>query len=146
MLNKLDNLEHYDDFVPDVIITDYADITRSENRGEKRHQIDEIWLGHRFISQERNCLVLTASHSNKATFDRDIRQGDLSEDYRKLNHVTWAGALNQNEEENEQGIMRLSVLADRYQRFNGMNEAKVLQCLDIGQVCLDSRVVRKDSN
>jgi hypothetical protein len=141
---SLDNMEYYDNFIPDVIVSDYADITAPERQQDKRHQIDETWQGYRAISQKRNCLVVTASHSNKATFDRNVRQGDMAEDYRKLHHVTWAGALNQTEEEIDQGVMRLSVIADRFNRYNPNTEALMTQCFDIGRFYLDSRVVKRE--
>jgi hypothetical protein len=87
--------------------------------------------------------MVTASHTNKATFDRDIRQSDLSEDARKMNHLTLAASLNQNEEDMENGVMRIGVIKDRFHRFSKMYEAVVLQCLDIGMPYLDSRLVKK---
>ena len=146
METHLDNFEHYENWVPDVVIADYADITKPERTGEKRHQIDETWLAYRGLSLARHMLVVTASHSNKATYDRDVRQGDMSEDNRKLNHVTWAGALNQSDDEADMGVMRIGVLADRFGSFSKNTEAVILQCLDIGQFCLDSRIVRKEVN
>lgn len=145
MRTHLDNLEYYENFIPDVVISDYADITKPERNNEKRHQIDETWLGYRALSMDKNCLVVTASHSNKMTFDRDIRQSDLSEDNRKINHVTWMGALNQSEDDRSQGVMRISIMADRYRSFSKQVEAITLQCLDVGRVCLDSRIVKKES-
>jgi hypothetical protein len=137
----LDNYEHYDDFIPDVIVVDYADITSPESRQEKRHQIDEIWQGYRAIAQKRNCLVVTASHTNKNTFDRDIREGDASEDYRKFNHLTLALGLNQTNEEAKKNIMRINMLKDRSRRAQKTKEVVVLQNLDIGQICIDSKIV-----
>ena len=140
----LDNLEHYEGFTPDLLVLDYADILKPESGKERRHQIDETWQSLRGLGQDRSIAVVTASHTNKATFDRDIRQSDLSEDNRKLNHVTLAIALNQSEDDEEKNIQRLSVIADRYKKVNKTREAVVLQCLDIGMPYLDSRISKKE--
>jgi hypothetical protein len=139
----LDNLEYYEKFIPDAIVLDYADILSPERGGERRHQIDETWQALRGVGQDRSMAIITASHSNKATFDRDIRQSDLSEDNRKLNHVTLAIAINQNEDDEEKGVHRFCVIADRYRRFSRTTEAIVLRCLDIGRPYLDSRLSKK---
>jgi hypothetical protein len=140
----IENLRHFEGFVPDVIITDYADAMKASRRDEVRHQIDEIWSGHRSMAQYWNAAVVTATHTKVHTLDRDIKQSDLSEDYRKLNHVTLAFGLNQTDEEQENGIMRINLLKDTRAKRLGMHEAVVLQCLDIGQVILDSKLVKKE--
>lgn len=140
----LTNFEHYEQFIPDVILVDYPDILGPEFKGDTRDQINETWLRLRSISQEYNCLVAVISHSNKATYDRDIRQGDLSEDSRKLNHVTWAGAINQSQEDEDNGCIRISVVADRFKKFNKKKEVMVTRCLDVGGACLDSRIIKEE--
>lgn len=144
LIPLLDNLESFEDFIPDLIVLDYADIMKAERKEEKRHQIDETWQAIRGVGQERNVGVITASHSAKATFGRDIRQSDLTEDYRKLNHVTLALAINQDENDEANSAVRMSVLADRFSRFSTGKEAYVLQCLDIGMSHVDSRLQNKN--
>jgi hypothetical protein len=141
----LDELEYSENFIPEMIVVDYADIMAPEIRQEKRHQIDETWQALRGLGQERHVVVVTASHSNKATFGRDIRQNDLSEDARKLNHVTLAISLNQLKEDIKNNTTRMSVLADRFGRFNSHAEVMVTHCLDIGMPYLDSKkYIRKE--
>ena len=137
----LDNIEHYDNFIPDVIIIDYADIVKATMgfRGEYRHQLDDIWKGHRRLAQERNALVVTASQAEKKTFTEDVRESHVAEDIRKLAHVTCMLALNQNKKEAEQGIVRVSQIAIREGR-KVLQQAVVLQCLDIGRPYLDSHL------
>jgi hypothetical protein len=136
-----DNLESYENFIPDVIITDYADIMAPVTRyKEPRHQINETWLIHRGLAQERHCLVVTASHSSKKTFERRIKQGDPSEEGRKLNHITHGMALNQTEEEKDKGIIRIGSLKKRHDYFSISKDVIVLQSLDIGKPYLDSYI------
>ncbi len=139
LIAYIDNMEHYDNFISDVIIIDYADIVASMAKTrEYRHQLDDTWKRLRRLAQERNVLVVTASQSEKSTLKRNIEQGNVAEDIRKLAHVTHMLALNQNETEAQKGIMRVNQLAVREGK-RSFQTALVLQCLDIGRPCLDSR-------
>jgi hypothetical protein len=137
----LDNMEHYENYIPDVIIIDYADLLIANKgfKGEYRHQLDDIWSGLRRMSEERNCLVVTASQTEKGTFKKDIDEGSAAEDIRKIAHITCGLALNQTKEEAEQGIIRVSQVVTREEE-RAFQQAIVLQCLDIGRPCLDSRL------
>lgn len=139
----LDTLEHFDKFIPDVILVDYADILAPEKGGEYRHQIDHTWKALRGMAQQRKSLVVTASHSNKATLTRDVQQGDLSEDSRKLNHVAGMLSLNQLDEDKQNGIMRVKMMGLRHDHFAIDDEVIVLQNLFIGKPYIDSRL-KKD--
>jgi hypothetical protein len=141
----LDNLEHYEGFVPDLICADYPDIFAAESKtNDPRQQINDTWLALRGLGQERKVAIAVVSHTNKATFDRDIRQSDMSEDNRKLNHVTLAVSLNQTEEDQERKVIRLGVIADRLDGFVKNKEVEVVQCLDIMRPILDSRLLDKE--
>jgi len=137
--NNLDRLEKEEDFVPDMIIIDYADILAPEQKNEYRHQIDHTWKAGRALAQKRNCIVMTASHTNKATYSRDINQGDVSEDARKINHVAGMWALNQSAQEKDDQIMRVKLIASRHDSFSLTREVQVLQCLNIGKPILQSK-------
>jgi hypothetical protein len=136
----LDNLEHYDNFIPDLIVWDYADITRSEAKGDHRNQINDKWEYIRRIGQDRNMMQATVSHTGRDSLARDVREGDVVEDIRKLSHLTLCIGVNQLSEDKKNGIQRLSVLDDRFEEFDSSKEAVVTQCLRMGAVYLDSRV------
>ena len=87
--------------------------------------------------------MATVSHTNKETLYRDVRDSDVVEDIRKVNHVTMLIGVNKLQLDKEQRVQRLSVLDDRFADFNPMREAVVTQCLDIGGVYLDSRLQYK---
>lgn len=137
----LDNMSHFDNYVPDVVVIDYADLLAPSKKAgnEYRHKLDDVWKGLRRVSQERNMLVITASQSNKESFDRDMKQGDVAEDIRKIAHVTSAIALNQKKEEKNIGILRVSQLALREGK-QSYSQGVLLQCLDIGKICIDSKL------
>lgn len=130
-------------FPADVISVDYADILADEKGKEHRHQIDYKWRGLRGVAQQTHSLVVTGSHASKATFKKDIGQDNLSEDYRKLNHVTLAYGLNQSGEDIDNGIMRINILAHRDKRFNPNTHIALLQSLDIGKCHLASKFLKE---
>ena len=133
------NLEQYEDFIPDVIVTDYADkFTADDKRLDYRNQLNAIWEAHKALAQKRHCLVITASQSNTARTEKNIRQGDWADDIRKLALVDGAIALNQSAEEKRDGVMRWTVIAKRLDAFDTMQEVVVLQQLKIGRPYLDS--------
>lgn len=139
MERDLDYLEEERGIIADVVLIDYPDIMKPTNPREPHiHRINNIWEGVRSLGQQRHILVGAVSHTNKSTFTKDIGQGDASEDSRKMNHVTHAIALNQSDEEQENGLMRLSLKKKRFSKFNSSIEIMVLQCLDLGHCYLDS--------
>ena len=141
LINYLDNMEHYDNFIPDVIIVDYADIMGPIGKikeGQGRHSINETWEYLRGIAQQRHCLMVTASHSHKDTFKRRIKQGDWAEEGRKFNHISMAMALNQTTDQQKIDCMEIGILGARHQKADSNVSVTVLNQWDIGKTCLDS--------
>jgi replicative DNA helicase len=136
----LDNLEHYENFIPDIVLLDYCDIMAANRKSDHRNQINDKWEGTRRIGQDRSMMMATVSHTNKETLYRDVRESDVVEDVRKLNHITMCIGVNQLQMDKDLGVQRLSVLNDRFAEFNATKEAVVTQCLSIGGVYLDSRI------
>ena len=131
-------------FVPDILGIDYADLLNSEEKMEHRHRLDSVWKGLKRLSQEKSCLVVTASHSGKESFEKKIKEKHVSEDYRKMNHVDKMIGLNQTEQEKEHGIMNVQMILQRSgsETSKGTN-AVVLQSLEIGKPCVDSMLYNK---
>ena len=139
----LDNFYFYENYIPDIIIIDYADIVKKSNdfRGDYRNQLDDIWKRLRKIAQERNILVVTATQAGRAAFSRDATESDTVEDIRKLAHVGKMIVINQNKDDALCNAVRVTQLIERDGKKN-WNEAMILQCLDIGRPYLDSRYVK----
>ena len=144
--NHITYLSDTENFVPDVIVIDYADYIKSTYKADHRNRIDHIWSGIRKLAAEKHCLVVSATHTNKNTLTRDIKQEDMSEDIRKLNHVSLMIALNQNEKDRIMGVMRCGILASRHDEFLVSKEVIVTQNLSIGKPFLDSRWKHEVSN
>lgn len=132
----LDEWESEDDFVPDLICVDYADIMTAPEEREYRHRQDAIWRGLRRISQERHALVVSATQADAAAQKQNrIGASNFSEDKRKLAHVTGMVGLNQSPDGREKalGLMRLGMIVARESAFSSDNEVVVLQDLRSGR-------------
>lgn len=142
----IDEWEHLDGFVPDVIIIDYADILKPENeRIEFRHQQNESWKALRRLSQDRNCCVITATQADAASYKQaSLGLSNFSEDKRKFAHVTAFYALNQTPTERANCCMRIGELLVRETYAGISKEVTILQCLDICRPVIDSFVAVKE--
>lgn len=130
-------------FVPDIVIIDYADILEGNKRLELRHQENEKWKQLRKLSQDKNCLVITATQADAKSYEKDLlTQTNFSEDKRKYAHVTAMFGLNQDKEGREKklGVMRINQLIAREDEFIVTDTIKVLQSISTGQPYLDSYI------
>lgn len=144
IIAHLDVMEHFDNYAPDVVIIDYADLIKAgKNAGtEYRHQLDYVWKALRALAQSKNILVVTASQSNRSGLSGDLTLEHIAEDVRKLAHVSMLIALNQSKIEKTKNIMRMSTLLKRDDAANSADEASILQQLSIGKFYLDSRFTK----
>ncbi len=141
IMTVLANWEKSDNFIPDVLIIDYADLLVPENKTEYRHQQNEIWKGLRNISQEKHCLLITATQADAKSYDQGLlRLANFSEDKRKYAHVTAMYGLNQDPQgvEKQMGIMRINELVVRDGESSTKNIVHVLQNLRRGRPFLSS--------
>lgn len=139
----LEKLETHDNFIPDVIIIDYADILASEHKHrEYRHQIDEIWKRLKGMAFERSCLVVSGSQGNRASSEKEILdERDIAEEARKLAHADIWISLNQTQREKERGVWRIGILEHRWRQFNKRRQLLALQQFEIGQPILDGEII-----
>ena len=137
----LDNWEYYEGWIPDVIVTDYADKFAPEDSyvKEYRHRIYQSVLAHKALAMERNCFVVSGSQSNTGRDDnKRVRSGDFAEDIRKKAEIDIAFSLNQLPEEKQKGMMKIAAMKIRDDDFDVLRECLVLQQLKIGRPYLDS--------
>jgi hypothetical protein len=127
-------------WVPDVVAIDYADnLLPPEGEREHRHQVNRTWKQLRAISQTFHCLLITATQADaKGAEAWIITRRHFSEDKRQDAHVTAMFALNQTEEEKEEGITRLNWNERREEFFNPYRCVYVAGCLDIGAPAIKS--------
>ena len=133
-------LETKENFVPDVIIIDYADILKPESENATGVQKeDETWIALSQLAGERKALVVTATQLTKE--GQNAKTVGVQHTARwsgKLGHVDAIYGINQTAKEKEKGIQRINTILHRHQPFSETEQCVVLQNLDIGSVHLDS--------
>lgn len=129
-----------EDWIPDVIVIDYADILNMDHPGlEGRDRINETWKRLRSLSQIFHCLVVTGSQTDTDAYKTNlITRKNFSEDKRKLAHVTGMVGLNQTEREKDSGITRLNWVVLREKAFGVSKCVYVAGCLDIANPAMKS--------
>jgi KaiC/GvpD/RAD55 family RecA-like ATPase len=142
----LDYLEIYHDFIPDLFINDYVDIMApADPKLSTRDNLNIMYLAHKRIADQRNCVVATVSQSTSdASRKGRLRFKDFSEDKRKAGNVDMAIGIIETDDEIEAGIARLYVIANRSGRMDvgcGIS-TNVL----VGQFAIQSWPLRKEEH
>lgn len=136
----LDIWENTKNFIPDVVIIDYADILAPEDsRRDFRQQEFDRWTAMRALSQDRHCLAVSATQADAASYTaRTLSMKNFSEDKRKFGQVTGMLGLNQTEEEKLAHLLRVNWVVLRSGEFNIGHTITVLQCLSRGNPLIAS--------
>lgn len=126
----LDDLER-EDWLADLICVDYSDILAPPaGIKEPREQINETWKQLRRMSQDRHCLVATATQANRASYGvNTLRMEHISEDKRKLAHTTGVVGINATDAEKAMGLCRLNWVVLREAEFVTERCVHVASCL-----------------
>lgn len=132
--------EEQSNWVPDVIIIDYADILAPEDsRKEHRQQQNDTWKAGRSLSQTSHTLTVTVTQSDSGSYGRkNLGLANFSETKAKYAHVNGMYVMNQTDIEKAKGILRIGALLVREDESDGWKQAKVLQCLQRAIPYIDS--------
>lgn len=121
------------EWVPDVVIIDYADLLSPFTKGETRDQIDATWKKMRAISQIYHCLMVTATQSNAQSYGANLQDRKyVSNDKRKLAHTTGTIGINVSDEEKKIGKSRLNWIVKREGLYYSSQVVHTAGCLSIG--------------
>jgi len=144
IINALDTLEFSQNWVPDTICIDYADILRpDDSKLIGRDRIDHTWKLLKGLAETRKAWVLTPTQSNREGADKGLlSETNTGEDIRKLHHVDVMLTINQTKQEKAQGYARIGQLKARWEDFDPLQVLMVLQHLKTGQTNLDSYLVQ----
>lgn len=136
----LDLLEQFEDFVPDIILIDYADILKPENENSVGiDKEDRTWIALAQLAAERHALVVAPTQVTKSGQDAvKLKVEHTAKWVGKLAHVDAMLTLNQTSEEKTNGVMRVGVMMHRHNDFNDEMTVTILQNLAVGQANLDS--------
>lgn len=143
IMRDLDILEQTEDFVPDIIIIDYADILKPESSNVKGvEKEDETWMNLARLAGEKCSLVVTVTQGTKESLEAEhLSQKHTSKWIGKLAHVDAMFTANQTPFEKEKGMIRYGCMVHRHKEFlDEKQNVTVLQQLKFGQVNLDSEI------
>lgn len=140
----LDELENRDGWIPDVICIDYADLMRPEARhSDYRDSLNEIWARLRGLAKERNCLLFTASQTNRQTIGKHVvSSAQLAEDVRKVAHASCLIGISQRAKEADKGLMYFVQLEVR-ESWREYRHLYVAYNYNTGNPVLDSKFVNQ---
>jgi hypothetical protein len=134
----LSELKYQNKFMPDVIVLDYADkMTTTKRANTEREVLGIIWKDLRDLALDQNILLITASQTNRASWDKHFTREAIAEDSRKLNEVTCAVGIMADKKDRELGLLMLRLLKVR----DGYYESRDVYCscnYHIGQPVLQS--------
>jgi replicative DNA helicase len=72
----LQQLEHQNDFKPDLIIIDYLDYMRTKGRKERKDEIDDVYVAAKAFGKEKGIPIVSPSQANRGAAKSDIIEGD----------------------------------------------------------------------
>ena len=122
-----------DEWVPDVVVIDYADILAPPfGVKDPLEQIDTTWKALRRMSQELHCLVVTATQSSAAAYSEKsttLGRKHFSGRKTKIAHVNGMVGINYTDKDKEKGVCRLNWVVRRSSEFVSRNSVLVAPCL-----------------
>lgn len=142
----LEYLEMFHEFVPQVVVIDYADAMAEDSRnrvGEKGYEsIDRHWMSLAGFADMGSIRLITASQASPSDIEKaKLGPSSVGGFKGKLAHVDAMMTLNQVPQEKRDKIMRVGLVAHRYIGFSDFIECLVLQNYGMGQVFLDSELL-----
>jgi KaiC/GvpD/RAD55 family RecA-like ATPase len=138
VLATIDDYERVQNYTPDIIVVDYADLLVDASRGEYRQNLDKVWRRLRGLAQERDCLVVTASQATRQAIGKKVSLATVAEDSRKIGHVTAMIGLNRQTQWEKNNLIGISQLAVRSGRRE-FRQAMVIYSYEMGRVVLDNK-------
>lgn len=129
LLNTLDRTEN---FVPMVVVVDYADLMKQlEGRAsDKDHDgMRRIWEGLRALSSKYNLLIITATQTNRSggIKQKTHTRKTIGRSAKAADNCTWLVSLNQTVQERRAKVARWSMMYAREGAFDP--EYQALACL-----------------
>lgn len=131
----LNYLERFENIVPDVLINDYADIMAPiDSKQQTRDAINESYIFHKRLADERDMVVITATQARRESLDRPkFSIKDVAEDIRKVANCDLAIGVSALEDATGMEKARCVLLASRDSGHVGA-DFHFGMCLDLGQV------------
>lgn len=72
----IQQLEHQNDFKPDLIIIDYLDLLKGKGKKERKEEIDDVYTDAKGLAKVLNLPILSPSQANRTASKSAIIEGD----------------------------------------------------------------------
>lgn len=132
----LDMLERTEDFKPDLMILDYADLLKTDEKN-LRISVGRQFVGLRGLAGQRNMAVVTATQGNRISADvKTVTSTMVAEDWSKIGTCDVVCTYSQTAQEKDANLGR--VLVDKARRAKDKWVALITQNYATGQFCIDS--------
>jgi replicative DNA helicase len=104
------------DLKPDLILIDYVDLLRSKRKnGERKDEIDDIYVGTKGLARELNLPIWSVSQVNRAGAKDSIIEGtSAAGSYDKMMITDVAISLSRKKEDKVNGTGRFHIMKNRY--------------------------------
>jgi archaellum biogenesis ATPase FlaH len=103
------------DIKPDLVIIDYIDLLRSKRKGERKDEIDDVYIAVKGLARDLNIPIWSVSQVNRSGAQDDIIQGDKAAgSYDKIMISDFCMSLSRKKEDKVNGTGRLHVMKNRY--------------------------------
>jgi KaiC/GvpD/RAD55 family RecA-like ATPase len=114
----------------DVFVVDYGDLLRIEKGYKEADWVEQGEVFERMmkLADKYNKWVVTASQANREAVDRKVLSlGNIGRSYRKVQVADYVIALSQTKDEEQQGLIRLVVLKNKFGRRGDVIPLRVLR-------------------
>jgi len=147
MERYMDYLETYEKFIPDIVISDYVEKMKMplSDSAAQRDRINQAYIEHKRIADERNIVVITASQIKGQSLEKKIvsQRDSAAEDMRKLGNVDMGLLLSQTRIQEQNNRMQVYVLVNRSDKMSF--GCMVSKNLKVGQLVLDCWPMREEN-
>lgn len=136
----LDNFRNYENFNPDMVVVDYADLIQIHTKMDDLAKEDYVWRSLGGISQERDIVLLTATQGNRKSADgkKYAASEGVGGAYKKLSHIGKLFCIAYEGEEEEDNIRRVFHSLERDGACSS-TEVVVTNCFPISRFASSSQ-------
>jgi hypothetical protein len=135
----LDMLHRTQNFIPDILIVDYADLMKTDVNN-LRQSLGRLYIDLRGIATKRNLALVTFSQSNRLGKDEDmVDVTHVAEDWSKIGTADLILTYTQTKAEKEHNLARIYVAASRND-MDGFTIA-ITQNYNLGLFVIDSALM-----
>jgi hypothetical protein len=114
----------------DVFVVDYGDLLRVEKGYKEADWVEQGEVFERMmkLADKYDKWIVTASQANREAVDRKVLSlGNIGRSYRKVQVADYVIALSQTKEEEQQGLIRLVVLKNKFGRRGDVIPVRVIR-------------------